>query len=373
MRVSLYVRHASSRKYEKVSAKQSFKGGNFPSDTIFVLRYVRDGKRCFETLKDCPNLKAAFELRAERELDLLRGTVPVSAPRPATVTKPMPATPKDALMLDAAIDKYVAHVKAKALKTADDYRYSLQEFYKVVRNMELTAITEEHLDVYAAAMRCEGLEDRTIHNRIGEVVTFLRWFGIKNVSIRVKYVEKKVRAYRPDELASLFSVTDEEETLLYQFFLTTGAREQEVMFAEWSDIDFVDALFTVKAKKDWKPKDYEEREIPIPDFLVAALKARMLRTKSKLIFPTKEGKPDGHFLRRLQAIVKRAGIPGQWGLHKFRKSYATLQHRDGVDARTIQKRLGHSDLETTLAYLEGEESRSDRSRRQVNQTFAAFA
>jgi len=38
-----------------------------------------------------------------------------------------------------------------------------------------------------------------------------------------------------------------------------------------------------------------------------------------------------------------------------------------------QKRLGHSDLTTTLAYLEGEKPRSDRSRKQVNGTFAVFA
>ncbi len=150
-------------------------------------------------------------------------------------------------------------------------------------------------------------------------------------------------------------------------------REQEVMYAEWSDIDFVDGLFTVKAKTNWTPKDYEEREIPMPDFLIAALKKRMLKTKGRLIFPTPEGKPNGHMLRQLKALAERAGLQGEFKLHKFRKSYATLQHKDGVEARTLQKRLGHSDLTTTLAYLEGEEPRSDRSRDQVNSTFGAFA
>ena len=78
-------------------------------------------------------------------------------------------------------------------------------------------------------------------------------------------------------------------------------------------------------------------------------------------------------LRQLKALAKRAGLRGEFKLHKFRKTYATLQHRDGLDARTIQKTLGHSDLSTTLAYLEGEEARSDRSREQVNSTFGAFA
>jgi integrase len=96
------------------------------------------------------------------------------------------------------------------------------------------------------------------------------------------------------------------------------------MYAEWSDIDFVDGLFTVKAKANWKPKDYEEREIPLPDFLVAALKKRMLATKGNLIFPQSEGKPDGHMLRKLKYLAKRAGLHGEFKLHKFRKTYATL-------------------------------------------------
>jgi integrase/recombinase XerD len=205
------------------------------------------------------------------------------------------------------------------------------------------------------------------------IITLLRHFGIEDVKLCVKYVEPKVTAYRPDELMALFAAATPEEWLLFQFFLCSGAREQEVMNAEWNDIDFVDGLFTVRAKANWKPKDYEEREIPLPDFLLAKLKERMLTTKGPLLFPTKNGKPDGHFLRVLKNLAKRAGLAGEFKLHKFRKTYATLQHRGGVDARTIQKRLGHSDLSTTLAYLEGEEARSDRSRAQVNGTFGTFA
>jgi len=276
-------------------------------------------------------------------------------------------------VLDVAIDRYLENVATKSLKTSTGYRHTLQQFYASTGNLVLSTVTTQQLYDFVAYMRREGLGDRTIHNRVGEVVTFLRHFGIKNVTLRVKYVEQKVRAYRPDELKALFAAATPDEWLLFQFFLCTGAREQEVMHAEWNDIDFVDGLFTVRAKADWTPKDYEEREIPLPDFLIAALKKRMLATKGKLIFPTKQGKSNGHMLRALKSLAKRAGLHGEFKLHKFRKTYATLQHRDGVDARTIQKRLGHSGLSTTLAYLEGEEPRSDRSRKQVNSTFAVFA
>jgi integrase len=65
---------------------------------------------------------------------------------------------------------------------------------------------------------------------------------------------------------------------MFQFYLATGAREGEVMHAEWTDIDFVEQICAVTEKADWKPKDSEEREIPLPDFLVATLKERMLRS-----------------------------------------------------------------------------------------------
>jgi integrase len=277
-------------------------------------------------------------------------------------------------MLDAAIDRYLENVALKSSKTSNGYGYTLQQFYKSVgRNKPLTEASKQDLYDFIAYLRREGLGDRTVHNRVGEVVTFLRHFGIKDVTLRVKFTEKKVRAYRPDEIKDMFAVADPEETILLHFFLCTGARDQEVAHAEWDDIDFVDGLYTIKSKPGWTTKDYEERELPLPDFLVAALKTRMLRTKGKLIFPNTIGTVNGHLIRIVQRVAKRAGIRGEATLHKWRKTFATQQHRNGLDARTIQKRLGHSDLATTLTYLEGEDSRSDRSRELVNSTFGAFA
>jgi integrase/recombinase XerD len=376
-KVSLYIRHNGSRKFEKLTSKQTFGGGNFPPGTIFVLRYVREGKRVFETLKDCPNLKAAFDHKLTPEIQLLRGTVDVPAPRPVSVTQPVAPPPPSGLMLDEAIDKYLAHVKEhRHQNTADGYRHTLSQFHRAVGNKPLTAITEDDFYKFIGYMKGEGLSDRTVSNRCVEVTTLLRHNKIKGVTVRVKYTEKAVRAYRADELNRLFAAATPEEWQLFQFFLGTGGRDQEVMFATWDDIDFEDGIFTVHEHLEYgfKPKDSEEREIPLHDGLVAMLRDRKATSTTDLIFPTAQGKPNYHFLRVIKALAKRAGMRQEdAGLHKFRKSYATLQHRAGVDARTIQKRLGHSDLATTLAYLEGEEARSRRSKQQVNGTFGVFA
>jgi integrase/recombinase XerD len=112
--------------------------------------------------------------------------------------------------------------------------------------------------------------------------------------------------------------------------------------------------------------------------------------KTNLLFPNKDGKPNGHFLRVLKSLAKRAGLncghctnrTGQscakhpvcdrFELHKFRKSFATMHHENGASPRSLQAWLGHSSLETTLAYLEIADIRSERTRDQVNSTFAGF-
>jgi integrase/recombinase XerD len=150
---------------------------------------------------------------------------------------------------------------------------------------------------------------------VGEIVTFLRANDIKDVTIRHKYVENKVKAYHPDELKLLMCAAKPEEWITFQFFLGTGCHEQEVMHATWNDVDFKDGVFTVREHPEFgfKPKDYEEREIPLPTYLLEALKQRT-RT-SALIFPTREGKPQGHFLRMLKDVAERAGVnPNQCGL-----------------------------------------------------------
>jgi integrase/recombinase XerD len=378
-KVTVYIRHSGSRKYEKAHPKKlpTLQGQLLPG-AIFVLRFTdTNGKRQYVNL-DCRTWDEANVAACFKQIELAkikRGDLKAPAPKPTPtpkVVEQVPPTKPGELMLDTALDRYLANIAIRSGKTQTAYNYNMQQFFVSCGNKPLAQISRQDLIDYEGRMRLEGLAARTIHNRIAETITMLRHFGFKEVKHTVKYVEKKVRAYRPDELKQLFSAADPEEWLLFQFFLCTGAREQEVMNAEYNDLDFVDGLFTVRAKADWKPKDYEEREIPLPDFLLTALKERMLTTKGKLIFPTCEGKKDGHMLRKLQYLAKRAGLVGEFGLHKFRKTYATLQHRAGVDARTIQIRLGHSDLTTTLAYLEGEDARSAESKKHANDTFGCL-
>src|ERR1700682_2613852 len=55
-------------------------------------------------------------------------------------------------------------------------------------------------------------------------------------------------------------------------------------------------------------------------------------------------------------------------LHKFRATFATWSLWAGVDLRTVQQWLAHSDMESTMRYLKP--SRSQQVREKVNEIFA---
>ena len=116
---------------------------------------------------------------------------------------------------------------------------------------------------------------------------------------------------------------------------------------------------------------YKEREIPIPAKLVTSLKAWKAKANRTcgLVFPTAGCNPKLDFLDCLKAVAERAKLDKEnFWLHKFRATFATRCLWAGVDLRTVQQWLGHSDMESTMRYLKP--SRSQQVRDKVNDIFA---
>jgi integrase len=151
----------------------------------------------------------------------------------------------------------------------------------------------------------------------------------------------------------------------------------------------------VRAKPEYsfQPKDREEREVPVPDDLLAKLKAHVAKhPQQRLLFPNRRGQPQKHMIRRLKRTALKAGLnckecvsrAGQrcdehpacerWELHTFRRTMATYHHESGgVSIRVLADWLGHADPATTWGYLAVSDKRSAATRRAVNNSFQALA
>jgi integrase/recombinase XerD len=265
----------------------------------------------------------------------------------------------------------------KKPKTLAAYRTALSYFRESCSKLNLEDIDRKDLLKFCAFLRDEKDQaPRSCWNKFANVMSFLKANGIRGLVKKndwPRYTEEEPEMYEPAELDQLFKACDAEERLWYEFFLMTGMREQEVMFAYWSDVNFAASTVRVTHKPDrgWTPKAYKEREIPIPSKLVKSLKswkAKAVKTCS-LVFPTAGCNPKLDFLDCLKALAERAKLDeDNFWLHKFRATFATRCLWAGVDLRTVQQWLGHSDMESTMRYLKP--SRSQQVREKVNEIFA---
>lgn len=276
--------------------------------------------------------------------------------------------------LNKMVDEYLTRTQNnRAHKTFLAYNRTLQDYLGVVGpKRPYNQLSREDVQQYIDWLRKQDCDNRTVYNRLRNLKTFytdkeVPW-PMKKTD-RIRYTTKSVEAYSKEQLQRLFRVCDVDETDLFQFFLVTGGREQEVSNATYDDVDFDRAKFLIREKDGWIPKDKEEGSIPVPHEFIERMKARRERyPKTTLIFPNADGRPNGHFLRMLQGLAKRSGLNGEWGLHKFRKTFASLHHQNGVPVRTIQCWLRHSSLETTLRYLASGDDEAHRQK--VNSTFS---
>jgi integrase/recombinase XerD len=278
---------------------------------------------------------------------------------------------EDILLADAVNDfLYKARISKKP-RTYVAYKTALDYFQESCRRQFLAEVTQRDLLHFVAFLReSKGLSARTTSNKFVTVVSFLRASGIRGLAARgdfPRYTEQEPEIYTKEERARFFSKCDPTERLCFNFFLKTGERNQEVMYTCWPDIDFNQGIVRVRAKPQWgfSPKNYEEREIPVPRDLMEELKAWKAKSNPacELVFPTSRCRPKFDLLDVCKEVAERAGLDrDDFWLHKFRATFATEHLWAGVDLRTVQSWLGHKDLKSTMRYLKPNRSLAIRDK-----------
>jgi integrase len=282
----------------------------------------------------------------------------------------------------AAVEEFLAHVRLHSPdkpRTVARYRVALEHFVRLLGHRRyVEAITRADIEAYKlarveepAGQKRAGRRVRpaTVNFELGVVRRFYNFLrrelglevdnpceGFRALRDAATLGRGRPSVYSDDELERLFAACGEADRLVFEMLLLTGLRESELTTLTWEDVCLEPGReqVVVRAKPGFTPKDYEQREVPLPEGLAAKLRA-WPRT-GELVFPSRGGGRERHLLRRLQQVAARAGVEHAT-LHKFRHTYATRLLEQGVDVVTVQRLLGHSDLETTQRYLNPEAGR----------------
>ena len=276
------------------------------------------------------------------------------------------------LSLTRELNRFVQAAEDRgSTSAAAVYRTAADEFLRIVGKTFADEITPEDILLHQRGLRKRGCEPRTIANRHASVTAFLRFCKLDVKSLapsKPKYEKTLPEVYSTEELRTLFgSIKDGHSYLIFETLLKCGLRDQEAVYLTWDNIDLATGTLKVRSKPEFnfKIKDKEERDIPIPADLLQRLKTyRKQHPGDRLVTGTSADKPNRKLLRALKRLVKAAGLncnqcPGcetnkeceRWWLHKFRATCITRLLQSGMDLRTVMKFSGHSDLGSVMRYL----------------------
>jgi integrase len=365
----------------------------------YFIEWWDHGKRSREAVG--PDAWTAAEKARMKQAEL-------SAVRHGLIAQPESATGQDQgrITLHAALEQYIEYVKYhRSLRTFRTYRPILSSFKSFCTRTYVDQVERQDLLDYATHCMKEGQKGKSIYNKLVVLSQVMKQHGkrkLLNSSDWPSFVETVRPIYEDSELKKLFRACCWGEKVRFKFYLMSGFRDAEGRFITWRDVDFKHMAVRVTAKPHWnfQPKNWEEREVPVPARLIELLK-RFKSADAKAddpVFPSATGRPDGAMLEKLKQVAERAKLNcghcavkhkledgvvkinrcsdgpycTRWFLHKFRHTYATRHLQDGIDIRTLQQWMGHRDIASTMVYLKGLRNQ-DVQKRINNGSLAAFA
>ena len=141
--------------------------------------------------------------------------------------------------------------------------------------------------------------------------------------------------------------SEQRDALLILFALRTGARAQELLNIECNDFDFDSCTVLIRGIKR-----SNDREIPLPDWLMKAMQSHLKRV---------EGKPFDISYQRLNQIWLY-WRPFPKNFHALRHTFAMELYLRTRDIKLVQIALGHRNIQNTMIYLDYVYSRNELRR-----------
>lgn len=242
----------------------------------------------------------------------------------------------------------------------------------------LSSLTPIHLQNYVNELNDEGLASATIKKIYNIIKSSLDYAvnmellpsnPIKKIQLP-KDKKTEMTVWEVAEMKIFLKVAKKDRFYIaFHLAITTGMRRGEILGLRWKDIDFHKGVLYVRQTLSKDGKQFiagaktasSVRSITLPNETLLTLQTHKVGISKErlkygpdymdhdLVVCTTKGTPvnPNNLKRTYNTLIKEAGVT-KIRFHDLRHSHATMLLEQGVHAKVISERLGHSNIKTTL-------------------------
>lgn len=266
-------------------------------------------------------------------------------------------------------EEYLISEKKASANTVSSYLRDIHQFEAAVSEwgVELTQVTTQDVERYAAAMTRKGRSAATVTRSIAAIKSFyncLIALGAVESNPAKGVVPAKVERKLPQILTGkeveLFLEQPDcsdlkgfRDRAMLELLYATGIRVSELIALNVDDLNLPAAVLHCASKG-------KERVIPLYHTAVRALTEYLNRVRPQLVespeeealFVNMSGERMSRqgFWKLIKYYQEKAGIQKDITPHTLRHSFAAHLLENGADLRSIQEMLGHADISSTQIY-----------------------
>lgn len=247
-------------------------------------------------------------------------------------------------------------IEGKSKKTVKAYGDFLKRFAKdvsiPVKSVKTTDVTKW------LCIQQETVTLRTCENYRSYLSAFYQWLNkqeiiAKNPMEKISPIKYKKKVRLPLDDIQIDSLRCGCKTLrqraILELILSSGARVSEVCAMDRDDINFMDGQILIQEGKGNK-----QRVVYINDLCKSYLKKYLDSRKddNPCLFLTKDKTRvnKNNVELEIKNLGVRSGVDNVFP-HRLRRTFATNLFKKGMDIVTIQKLMGHADVNVTMEYI----------------------
>lgn len=274
---------------------------------------------------------------------------------------------KKELSIEEAFEKYqrnnvLKNLAEQTIKANNDKQKKFMKFINY-ENIPLTNVNKKLVDDYVLSLKNENIKISSVNIYLKYLRIFLYWcmqnnyvndfkIGLLKQDVEVKqgYTEEQLKLLLKKPNTKKCTFAEYRNWVITNLLLSTGIRRNTLVNLKIGDLDFENDLILLTTLKNRK-----QQLIP----MTSALRDVLLEyvdfrggNNEDILFCSSTGSiltPEG-FNKAIREYNHKRGIEKS-GLHNFRRSFATMSVKNGVDLFKLQKLMSHSSIKTTQKYV----------------------